>query len=166
MNKEINFPNGGFVVKVIHKEDIINAIDHNITDKDVALALIKQLELDASNFIARGRWTGIPHLGNIRVPFYKQLLEKQQENGLLDAAKELLDTKQYILFRGELTVNSQNKAKAETYYKYICSMAANHNRKLYRRLVTNYGAVYARLKLFFGHTVIGVDNEYDITIDE
>lgn len=162
MAKEIKFPNGGYIVKVIRKEDVINSIEDNITDKEVALELIKQLEIDAADFLNNGRWTGIPNLGNFRVPPAQQYFKNKQQNKLLHDAKELLDSNDYILFRKQINVENKLKVKAERYYKYICSIAANHNRKLYKQLVINYGAVYARLKLFFGYTVTAIDNEFEI----
>ena len=163
MIKEIKFPNGGYSIKVVHKEDIINSIDMNITDKEVALALIQQLEVDAAKFIGEGRWTGIPNLGNIRVPADKLILRKQKEDGLLDEAKELLKGDKYVLFRSQLAAENKNKAKNIRYYKYICSIAANHNRKLYRRLTNSYNTNYAQLKLYLGHCaeVVSSTNETD-----
>lgn len=59
------FPRG-YDVTIVRKEDVLEAIDDNIIDKEVALDLIKQLELDASNFIKEGRWTSLPFIGTIR----------------------------------------------------------------------------------------------------
>lgn len=55
------FPRG-YDVTIVRKEDVLEAIDDNIIDKEIALDLIKQLELDASNFIKEGRWTSLPLL--------------------------------------------------------------------------------------------------------
>lgn len=161
MVREIKFPNGGYSIKVVRKEDIINTIDINITDKEVALALIEQLEIDAANFINSGRWTGIPNLGSIRIPADKVILRQQRAEGLLDEAKELLKGNEYILFRNQLAAENKNKAKNNRYYKYICSIAANHNRRLYSRLCNTYNSNYAQLKLYFGHTaeVVSSDTE-------
>ena len=59
------FPRG-YDVTIVRKEDVLEAIDDNIIDKEIALDLIKQLELDASNFIKEGRWTSLPFIGTIR----------------------------------------------------------------------------------------------------
>ena len=55
------FPNGGYDITVCRKQDIIDALDANVTDKEVVLAIITQCEVDATNFLKEGRWTGIPH---------------------------------------------------------------------------------------------------------
>ena len=67
------FPGGGYDVTVFKKQDVLDCIDKNILDKDVALAFIEQLEVDAANFLKEGRWTGIPFIGNIRIPKLRQL---------------------------------------------------------------------------------------------
>jgi len=166
MVDEIKFPNGGYAVKVVNKEDILKSIDINITDKEIALELIKRLEIDAFRFLNKGKWTGIPFLGNIRVPLEKQYFLKQKEDGVFKDAKELVDRQQYIMFRTNLSIENKLKAKAERYYKYVCSMAINRNRKYYKHLCTHYTDTYARLKLFFSFTVTAVDNEYEINYND
>lgn len=151
MVREIKFPNGGYSIKVVRKEDIINTIDINITDKEVAFALIEQLECDAARFINNGRWTGIPNLGSIRIPADKMILRQQKAEGLLDEAKNLLKGNEYILFRNQLAAENKIKAKNNRYYKYICSIAINHNKKLYRKLCNTYDSNYVQLKLYFGY---------------
>ena len=37
------FPGGGYDVTVFKKQDVLDCIDKNILDKDVALAVIEQL---------------------------------------------------------------------------------------------------------------------------
>lgn len=166
MIKEIKFPNGGYSVKVVRKEDIINTIDINITDKEVALALIEQLELDVAKFIGTGKWAGIPNLGSIRVPADKVILRQQKADGLLDEVKELLRGKEYIIFRNQLAVENKNKAKNKRYYKYICSIAINHNRKLYRRLTNTYNSNYAQLKLYFGYKAEVVPTDTELNYEQ
>ena len=57
------------------KQDILDCIDNNILDKEIALTLIEQLEIDAANFLKEGRWTGIHFIGNIRIPKLRKLEE-------------------------------------------------------------------------------------------
>ena len=82
MTDTYKFP-GGNDVKVIRKEDIINTINCNIVDKEVALAIVKQCEVDAANFLRKGRWTGIPFMGSIKVPDVVKMSKHQNKNNLL-----------------------------------------------------------------------------------
>ena len=90
MADTFKFPNGGFDVKICRRKDIIDCIDENIIDKDVALAVIDKCEFDAANFLQQGRWTGIPFIGNIRIPKSKLLEESPEQQALIQEAKERL----------------------------------------------------------------------------
>lgn len=160
------FPNGGYEVTVRKKEDILKTIDDNIVDKDVAMAVINQLEVDAANFIQEGRWTGIPFIGNIRIPKARQIIESDETQALIKEAKETLDAHKYILFRTQLGKETSKKVKQERYYKYITSIAVSHNRKLYERLCRERGEYYARIYMFASYNITGVDNEYEINYGE
>lgn len=160
------FPNGGYEVTVRKKEDILKTIDDNILDKDVALAVINQLEVDAANFIQEGRWTGIPFIGNIRIPKARQIIESDETQALIKEAKEQLDSHKYILFRTQLGKETSKKVKQERYYKYITSIAVSHNRKLYEKLCREEGEYYARIYMFASYNITSVDNEYEINYGE
>lgn len=157
------FPNG-YEVVVCKKEDILQTIDDSIIDKEVAYALIEQLEVDAANFLKEGRWTGIPFIGNIRIPKARQILESDETQALVDEAKELLDSNKYILFRQQLGKEIGKQVKQERYYKYITSMAVSNNRKLYKKLCETKGEHYARIYLFASYNITSVDNEYEFTL--
>lgn len=161
MIDEIKFPNNGFNIKVVAKEDILKTIDANIIDKDVAFEIIKNLELDAAKFIHQGRWTGIPFIGNIRVPLARQYYRQQEADNLYNDAKEVLDRQDYIIFRKNVNYNNQLKAKAERCYKYITSMAIARNNKKYKHLKRYYSEVNAKLIMYFSYNVIAVENEYE-----
>lgn len=62
------FPNDGYDVTIVKKQDILDCIDENIIDKEVALSIVEHCEKTAAEFISSGRWTGIPFIGNIRIP--------------------------------------------------------------------------------------------------
>lgn len=158
------FPNNGYDIVVCRKEDILQTIDDNVLDKDIALALINQLEMDAANFLKEGRWTGIPFIGNIRIPKARQILESDETQALVDEAKELLDSNKYILFRQQLGKEVSKQVKQERYYKYITSMAVANNRKLYKKLCETKGEHYARIYLFASYNITSVDNEYDFML--
>lgn len=160
MSDIYKFPNNGYDVIVCKKQDILDCIDSNIIDKEIALEIVSQCELDAANFIREGRWAGIPFIGNIRIPKSKLMEKDPAQQALIEEAKEQLDPKQYILFRKQLNVNNTERIKQERYYKYIVSIAVNKNRKLYKELCKTKGEVYARIFLFASKNITSINNEY------
>lgn len=156
------FPGGGYDVTVFKKQDVLDCIDKNILDKDVALAFIEQLEVDAANFLKEGRWTGIPFIGNIRIPKLRQLEESPEQQALIAEAKENLDADKYILFRTQLGKENSKHIKQERYYRYITSIAISHNRRLYKKLCEEKGEYFARIYLYASYNITSLDNEYTI----
>ena len=117
-----------------YKKDILDCIDKNIVDKDIALAIIEQCEIDAANFIKEGRWAGIPFIGSIRVSKHHLMTETPEQQALIKEAQETLDSNKYILFRTELGRENDKHIRQERYYRYIVSIAVSHNKKLYKKL--------------------------------
>ena len=138
MPDTFKFPNG-YDVTVVRKQDIIDCLDANIVDKEVVLAVISQCELDASNFIESGRWTGIPFIGNIRIPKVRQKHQTPEVQELIDHAKNTLDKDKYIVFRHQLNADLQREEKEKRFYRYIVSHFVNNNRKYYNALVKIHG---------------------------
>lgn len=153
------FPNGGYDVKVVRKKDIIDCIDENIVDKEVAMAIIDQCEIDIANFIKQGRWTGIPFMGSIRVPEDRKLFNSPEQQALRKEASETLDTEKYVLFRRQLSAENAKKIKHNRYFNYIASIQANKNRKLFKRLCNEKGEHYAKIRMYLTANIIAVDNE-------
>ena len=114
MTDTYKFP-GGNDVKVVRKEDIINTINCNIVDKEVALAIVKQCEVDAANFLRKGRWTGIPFIGSIRVPKRVQRMRTKEVQDLLEEAKNVLADLKKASYVVENVKNNLN----QTIYKTI-----------------------------------------------
>ena len=156
------FPSGGYEVTVCKKQDILDCIDKNIIDKEVALAIVERCEIDAANFLKEGRWTGIPFIGNIRIPKLKQLEESPEQQALIAEAKANLDYHKYVLFRTQLGKENSKHIKQERYYRYITSIAIAHNQKLYKKLCATKGEYYARIYLFASYNITSLDNEYVI----
>lgn len=153
------FPNGGYDVVVCRKQDIIDCIDKNIIDKEVALDIVTQCEKDAIEFIKQGRWAGIPFIGNIRVPKLKQLQDSEEQKELIDSAKEVLDKEQFVMFRKRLTIDNTIRIKNERYFKYIVSMEVNKNKSLFKKLSKTKGEHYAKVYLFATHHVTAIDRD-------
>lgn len=154
------FPNDGYEVIVCKKHDILACIDDNIVDKEIALAIVEECEKDAANFINEGRWTGLPFIGNVRVPKVKQMETSPEQQAIIEEAKQTLTKEQYIVFRRNLTTENYNHAKQERYYNYIVSIAINRNRKLYKKLCTIKSELYARIFLFASKHITALNNEY------
>lgn len=151
MADTFKFPNGGYEVKVLRKEDVLATIDENIIDKDIALAIVKKCEIDAGNFLREGRWTGIPFIGNIRIPKTIQKYMTEESQAILAEAKENLDEDKYILFRKNYTNNIGKQVKIERYYRYVVSRFVGKNQKFFKRLSERNGDEYAR---FLCYTLI------------
>lgn len=145
MNDTIKMPGGGYDVKVVRKEDIIQCIDSNILDKDIMLAFINQFEIDASNFINQGRWTSLPYIGTLKKSQYKEIMGSDEIKELTEAAKENLDRNKYILFRKNLKDDIAKAIKRERIYKYTLSQVVKKNKKFYNYLETTKGELYARV---------------------
>ncbi len=165
MKDNLKFPNG-YDVTICRKRDILECIDKNIVDKDVAMAIIDDLEFQAASFITEGRWTGIPYIGNIRIPKIKKILQSTEQQALINEAKEQLDKEQYILFRKKLNLEIAKQVKYERYYKYITSIAINKNRPLYKKLCSTKGEAFARLYLYSCNIITAVNNEYINLIED
>lgn len=160
MADTFKFPNDGYDVTIFRKQDILDCIDENIIDKDIALAIIEHCEFQAASFIREGKWTGIPFIGNIRVPKSIQLLKSNEQQALIQEAKEQLGREQYIMFRKQLNKENVKQVAQNRYYKYITSIAVNKNRKLYKKLCDTKSEHYARLFLYCSYEVTAVNNEY------
>ena len=153
------FP-GGNNVKVVRKEDVIQTINCNIVDKEVALAIVKQCEVDAASFLRQGRWTGIPFIGSIKVPDSVRMSHTKEQQELIKDAAETISKEQFVIFRRELAHNNEKRAKATRYYNYVLSMAVSKNRELFKKLCKERGVGYARIHFFLTSSITAVDNEY------
>ncbi len=158
------FP-GGKDVRVIRKQDIVECIDSNIVDKEVALAIVEQCEIDAANFIRQGRWTGIPFMGNIRASKVVQLSKSKEQQELINIARETVSTEEYVLFRRNLAHDNYRRIKAQKYYNYVLSMAVSKNRPLFKKLCKEKGVGYARIHFFLSQSICAINNEYILVED-
>ena len=143
MADTLKFP-GGYDVTVVRKQDIIDCLDANVIDKDIVLAVISQCEIDAANFIQEGRWTGIPFLGNIRLPKRVLKYRTQEVKDLIDEAKNTMDRERYMVFRQQLETDIKKEEKQERFYRYTVSHFVNNNRKFYNKLVKKEGEKVAQ----------------------
>lgn len=148
------YPKGN-EVRVVRKADILKCIDENIIDKEIALEIVTQCEIDAANYLINGKWTGIPYMGNIISNISGLIL--RQNADLIDAAKEELTEKELILFKKGLVADGNIKVKHERYTSYVASKMATRNRDLYNKLVKTKGFNYAKLYMYFcaNLTVVG-----------
>ena len=165
MQDTYKFP-GGKDVKVVRKEDIINTINTNIVDTEVALAIVRQCEVDAVNFMKKGRLTGIPFMGTIKVPDTVKMSQTKEQKDLILAAMETTTNEQFVMFRRNLAYDNKVKIKARKYYNYVLSLSVAKNRNQFKKMCKEKGEAYARLHFFLLYSVTSVNNEYIPVEDE
>lgn len=165
MSDTLKFPNGYDVV-VCRKQDILDCIDDNIIDKELALAIVTRCEMDAAEFLKEGRWAGIPFMGSIRIPKGRLLEESPEQQALIDEAKKTLEKEKYILFRKQLYKDNAKLIKAQRYYKYITSRNAQQNKDTYKKLCKEKGEHYANIIMYSLDGLEVVLNEDNSNYDE
>ena len=153
-------------VKVVRKEDIINTIKTNIVDTEVALAIVRQCEVDAVNFMKKGRLTGIPFMGTIKVPDTVRMSQTKEQKDLILAAMETTTNEQFVMFRRNLAYDNKIKIKARKYYNYVLSLSVAKNRNQFKKMCKERGEAYARIHFFLLYSVTSVNNEYIPVEDE
>lgn len=159
MQDSYKFPNGNDV-KVIRKQDVVDCINCNIVDKEVALAIVQQCEMDAANFLRQGRWTGIPFIGSIRVSKVSKLEQSPEQKELIETARNTLTKEQYVLFRRNMAHDNARRVKAQKYFNYVLSMAVSKNRPLFIKLVKEKGFAWARIHMYLSKHICALDNEF------
>lgn len=164
MQDTYKFP-GGKEIKVVRKEDIIKTINNNIIDKEVALAIVRQCEIDAVMFLKQGRLTGIPFMGTIKVPDTIKMSKTKEQQELILSAMESIPKEQFVMFRRNLAYDNKVKIKARKYYNYVLSLSVAKNRNQFKKMCKEKGEAYARLHFFLLYSVTAVNNEY-IPIDD
>lgn len=164
MEDTYKFP-GGNDVKVVRKQDIVNCINNNIVDKEVALAIVQQCEIDAANFLRQGRWVGIPFIGNIRANQVRKLEKSKDQQELIEAAYKSATPEQYLLFRRELAYNNDKRIKAQRYYNFVLAKAVSRNKDLFKKLCKEKGEAYTRIHFFLNQSIVAVSNELDYELN-
>ena len=160
MSDIFKFPNGGYEVSIVRKKEILDCIEQNITDKEVALEVITQCEVDAASFIRDGKWSSIPFIGNLRINKRLQYEKTEEQKKFIEEARTNLDKESYYLFRKNLGIENTARARAERYYKYIVSIASNKNRKRYKDLCQSKGELVARITMYAISNIVAIDNEF------
>lgn len=148
MKDVYNFPNGGYEVRIVRRSEVLEAIDKNIIDKDIALAIVERCELDCANFLKEGRWANIPYIGNIRIPKAKQLFKSEEQQTLISDAYDNLDTDSYLMFRKQLNQYNAQRARFEKSYNYLLAIMVNRYNKYYNYLKRNKGDYKARITVY------------------
>lgn len=144
MAEKFQFPRGGYQVEVLRKEDILNTINNNIIDKDIALDIIRKCEQDAIDYLQKGEWVSIPYIGSIRIPDTVKMFSDKEHQAILKSAEEELDEQKYILFRRSLANEIGKRVKVNRYVDYIVSKFVTANKKLYKRINDKHGEHVAK----------------------
>ena len=159
MSEIFKFPKGYDVV-VCRKEDIINCIEDNIIDKDVAFAVIDKCEKDIADLLTKGKWVGIPYLGSIRVPDSINTLYSEETKQLEESAKETLTEEQYAIFKKDLRIGIKKSTNSKRYINYITSKFTNRNRSFYKKLCNTKGELYAKCLAYTLTQIAVVGGDY------
>jgi len=158
MAETFKFPHGGNDVTIVRKQDILDCIDNNILDKDVALAVIEQCEIDIEQNLIAGKWTGIPFLGSLKPKLMRKRINEEVKD-VVNEAKIQMEKSTYVLFRKNLAVDFAKQEKYNRYSKYITSIAANKYKTKYRILCKTKGEAYAKAYMFLTNFIVAVENE-------
>lgn len=148
MPEVYKIPHSNQEIIVMKRQDILDCMDKNITNKEAVLAVIEQCEKDAARFLEEGKWTGIPFMGNIRIPKSKQLIQSDEQQELIETAKNTLSHEDYVVFRKQLNEENSISIKRERLYRYFTSIVVKRNHKLYNKLCALKGEYYARVFLY------------------
>lgn len=163
MSDVFKFPQG-YDVTVYKKPDIIACLDENVVDKDVVLEIIEDLEETAANFLKDEIWTGIPFIGNIRIPESYKVANSAEIKEIIQDAKDSLSKEEYVSFRRKLSTDIVKSVKSDRYYRYVLSQFVSKNRKFYNKIAAKKGDLYARIICYsLIHPTIGInsDTEWD-----
>ena len=161
MPNTFKFPPNGYEVTVLRKQDVLNCIEENIIDKEIALDIVRRCEIDATNFLKEGRWAGIPFIGNIRIPKQVQRFMSEDMQKTMRDARENLDKDKYLLFRKQVVDDTFRQIKEDRYYKYEVSKFVGKNLHIFKYLTTKYGDAMARFICFTLREMTAVD-EYNV----
>ena len=159
------FP-GGDEVTIVRKQDIIDCINTNIVDKEVALELVKQCEVDAANFVREGRWAGLPFMGSLRPSPVSKLEKSKEQQELIEAAYHESTPEQYCIFRRDLAHENYRKIKANRMFNYKLSISVNKNRKLFNKISKEKGDKYARLHFYLSSNITAASDKIEGVTDE
>lgn len=147
MATDVKFADRGYDVHIVSKEDILETIDNNIVDKDVALELIKELELDINAALLDNKWAGIPHIGSFRVDSTK-LIEKTEEfKAARDYARQHLNTESYVLFKRTIRAENKKQEQFNRFCSYCISMALKKYKDEYKECLRTTNEHILKLRL-------------------
>lgn len=161
MPNTFKFPPNGYEVTVLRKQDVLDCIEENIIDKEIALDIVRRCEIDATNFLKEGRWAGIPFIGNIRIPKQVQHFMSEDMQKTMQDARENLDKDKYLLFRKQVVDDAFKQIKEDRYYKYEVSKFVGKNLHIFKYLTTKYNDAMARFICFTLREMTPVD-EYNV----
>jgi hypothetical protein len=135
MSDVFKFPNGGYDVTVCRKKEVIDELNLSTEDKEIMLAIVTQCENDAINFLKEGRWTGIPYLGNMKIPDHRIMFKEIGGSEILEDAKKELDAQRYKAFRKDFNASIKISVNRDRLYRYITSCFVTKHKKIYNRFL-------------------------------
>lgn len=138
MKNTRRFPGGAEVI-VVNKKQVLETIDTNIVDKEIALELVTRLEQKAIQHLNNNEWISIPYIGNIRIPKHLQYLHTPEEQEIFKEAYNNLPSAEF----SDAAHKQKYRLKCrENFYKenkYNASVNINRNKEYFKYLVDRFG---------------------------
>lgn len=158
-HSEYQYPNSIQTISVVRKEDILQTIENNIIDKEIAIDIIDQLECDAAKMLVRDYWVGIPYLVNMKYGYATSayLFNRDFKNAV-DTSYKKLSKKEFVVFRKEINNYEVSRRNAERAFKFAVRMYARKYADVYQRLCKIRGVNIANVRIYGYTKCVGVDN--------
>lgn len=156
MNRKLNedgleekkFPSAdGRMLLIENKESVLKTIDDNILDKEVALAIITQLEKDVQKHLEAGEDALVPYIGKIKRKVGSKVYDENRD--VINAAKEVMSPEDFNVFKEEMMHDAVVRENQIKVFKYQTSRMANKNGKSYWHTVETLGRERANIRFYF-----------------
>lgn len=147
MADKFTFP-GGYEVNIVRKQDILDCIEDSIFDKEVAVEIINQLSIDIQRIVEEGGWAGVPFVGSFYVKQGTVIEQGEENQAILNAAKEQMQGAEFVAFRRQLRANNAKHIAEEKLYRYNLSHVVKKNSKAFKHLCKRKSSLAARLITF------------------
>ena len=116
-------------IVVCKRQDIIDCLDENITDKELVMEVISDCELRLTEHVKNGDWATLPFIGGYRWSEMQKRIDSPENVELIQAAKETLPNSQYLEFRKQLLFDTANIVKKERVRAAITAQYRTKNKE-------------------------------------
>lgn len=159
MKETRKFPNGDEVY-IVSKQKVLDCIDENITDKEIALEVVTRCEQLAAKYLIENRWVSIPHIGNIRIPKHKLDLYTEDTQNRFKEAYNTLPTEEYIAFKISELTRINKKEYVDRHFNYVLSKNIKLYEDYYKKIKARRNETAALVAVYCLNFVHVVTDEY------